>query len=69
MDLNYLFFRQQVEKTRADHATNTEARNAHDHLARCYEYRISRATDGRIRFRMDRASRTSASGCASQPRF
>jgi hypothetical protein len=50
MDLNYLFFRQQVEKTRADHATNTEARNAHDHLARCYEYRISRATDGRIRF-------------------
>jgi len=50
LDLNYLFHRQQVERTRADSATNTEAKIAHDHLARCYEYRISRATDGRITF-------------------
>jgi hypothetical protein len=50
MDLNYLFLRQQVERTRADEAESAEARTAHDQLARCYEYRISRATDGRIRF-------------------
>jgi hypothetical protein len=46
MDLNYLFHRQQVERTRADAADSTEARAAHEHLARCYETQINQATEG-----------------------
>ena len=44
MDLNYLFFRQQVERMRAVTAESDEARLAHEHLARCYETMISEAT-------------------------
>jgi hypothetical protein len=44
MDLNYLFYRQQVERARAEHADGDEARVAHEHLARCYETRIELAT-------------------------
>lgn len=51
MDLNYLFHRQQVETTRAQLAASANARFAHEHLARCYEAKISQATEGRIRFR------------------
>lgn len=48
MDLNYLFHRQQVERTRAAAAASNEARVAHEQLARCYETRINQATDGRL---------------------
>ena len=53
MDLNYLFLRQQVERTRASAAESAEARVAHEHLACRYEAQISEATDGRIRFGRD----------------
>lgn len=44
MDLNYLFFRQQVERTRAAAAGTEQARVAHEQLARCYEAQINEAT-------------------------
>ena len=50
MDLNYLFHRQQVERTRAETAETEEARVAHDQLARCYEAQINQATDGEFEF-------------------
>jgi hypothetical protein len=46
MDLNYLFHRQQVERTRADAAKTDEARVAHEQLARCYEAQINDMTGG-----------------------
>lgn len=49
MDLNYLFHRQQVERTRAEAATSFEARIAHESLARCYEAQINEVT-GKIFF-------------------
>jgi hypothetical protein len=49
MDLNYLFLRQQVERTRADAAASDEARVAHEQLARCYETQINQVT-GRLFF-------------------
>ena len=50
MDLNYLFHRQQVERTRAEAADSDKARVAHEQLARCYETRINQATDGAFHF-------------------
>lgn len=50
MDLNYLFHRQQVERTRAQAAGSDEARVAHEQLARCYEAQINEATDGEFEF-------------------
>jgi hypothetical protein len=47
-DLNYLFQRQQQERARADRASCDEAREAHGELARFYEERIARMTDGRV---------------------
>ena len=44
MDLNYLFYRQQIERSRADSAGSAEAREAHEELAREYERRITRAS-------------------------
>ena len=44
MDLNYLFFRQQVEKTRATTADSDEAKLAHEEMARRYELIINEAT-------------------------
>jgi hypothetical protein len=44
MDLNYLFFRQQVEKIRARTAQSDEARLAHEQLAQRYELIINQAT-------------------------
>ena len=49
-DLNYLFHRQQVERTRADAADSDEARAAHEGLARCYEAQINQSTDGVFQF-------------------
>lgn len=50
MDLNYLFHRQQVERTRADTAETKEARTAHEQLAECYEKQIENATGEEYRF-------------------
>ena len=50
MDLNYLFHRQQVERSRAEAATNEEARQVHEELARKYEEQIERLTGAEFGF-------------------
>jgi len=60
MDLNYLFHRQQVERTRAEAAENEEARVAHEQLARCYETQINEVTEGDFAFPADAARLSSA---------
>lgn len=50
MDLNYLFLRQQVERSRAEAATSGLARTIHEQLAGEYERQIEEITDGRIVF-------------------
>lgn len=50
MDLNYLLHRQQVERSRADHASCDEARTAHAQLAALYEDAIGKLTNGNISF-------------------
>jgi hypothetical protein len=47
-DLNYLFHRQQQERSRAAAASCAEAREAHGSLAEFYENRIRDLTHGRI---------------------
>ncbi|HWJ38437.1 MAG TPA: hypothetical protein VNR86_06720 [Sphingomicrobium sp.] len=56
MDLNYVFLRQQVERSRAASAENAAARSAHEELARAYELRIERKSGGRIVFPWHRGS-------------
>jgi len=48
-DLNYLFQRQQQERSRAAAASCPESREAHGKLAEFYENRIRDLTHGRIR--------------------
>jgi len=43
MDLNYLFYRQQVERSMAAAAGSPAARKIHEQLATRYEARIGRA--------------------------
>jgi histone H3/H4 len=43
-DLNYLFFRQQVERSRAEIAASEAAREAHEELAEAYEEQIEEST-------------------------
>ena len=43
-DLNYLFFRQQVERSRAEVAASDAARKAHEELAEAYEEQIDKST-------------------------
>lgn len=50
MDLNYLFHRQQVERSKASSADSEAARRAHEELARLFEHEIERASDGRVNF-------------------
>lgn len=50
MDLNYLFHRQQVERSKARSAGVATARKAHDKLARLYEDEIERGSDGKVKF-------------------
>jgi hypothetical protein len=50
MDLNYLFHRQQVERSRAEAAQSDEARRAHAILACRYERQIEALSNGRISF-------------------
>lgn len=53
MDLNYLFLRQQVERTLAEHAASVAAREAHEEMARQYELEIERMSRGQITFHRD----------------
>ena len=50
MDLNYLFLRQQMERTLAESAKNAAAREAHEEMARQYELEIERKSGGQIVF-------------------
>jgi hypothetical protein len=50
LDLNYLFHRQQVERSRAEVADSEAARAAHEGLARQYEDRIEELTADGFRF-------------------
>lgn len=50
MDLNYLFLRQQVERSLANAAKNDAAREAHEKLAKVYESAIEQESEGRIVF-------------------
>lgn len=43
-DLNYLFLRQQVERSRAEAAESEAARKAHEGLAQAYEEQIEEST-------------------------
>ena len=61
MDINYLFHRQQTERSRAESSTSDVARRIHDQLASEYERLIENATNGRITFVHGRPS-----GLASQ---
>ena len=50
MDINYLFLRQQTERSRAQTAGSDVARKIHEQLAAEYERLIEDATHGRITF-------------------
>lgn len=50
MDINYLFLRQQIERSRARAATSDVARRIHEQLADEYERLIADATGGRVTF-------------------
>ena len=56
MDLNYVFHRQQVERSRAEAAASKAAKEAHEELARTYELAIEQRTGGRIIFPWHRKS-------------
>ena len=45
MDLNYLFYRQQVERSRSNSANSELARKAHEELAMEYERQIEKAAN------------------------
>jgi hypothetical protein len=65
LDINYLFLRQQVERSRAQAATTHVAREIHEQLADQYERLIENATGGRISFmRRQRAQWKSGGGSA-----
>ena len=50
MDLNYLFHRQQVERTRSEMGDTEEARAAHEELAERYEEKIESLTGNAYSF-------------------
>ena len=50
MDINYLFLRQQTERSRAATASSDVARRIHEQLANEYERLIEDATKGRVSF-------------------
>jgi hypothetical protein len=50
LDLNYLFLRQQTERSRARAAASEVARTIHEQLASQYERMIEDATGGRVTF-------------------
>ena len=50
MDLNYVFLRQQIERSLARSADSDAARRAHEEMAHAYEKTIERKSGGRIIF-------------------
>jgi hypothetical protein len=50
VDLNYLFHRQQVERSRSETAETDEARTVHEELAKRYEGQIEVVTGDDYRF-------------------
>jgi hypothetical protein len=62
MDLNYLFLRQQVERTLAAAAKSPAAREAHEEMARQYELEIEEKSGGRIMFPWTRDDGASDAG-------
>ena len=48
MDLNYLYFRQQVSRFKADNAACASSRSAHREMADAYGERIAAARIGAI---------------------
>jgi hypothetical protein len=50
VDINYLFHRQQTERSRAEAAASADARKIHERLADEYERLIENATGGRVSF-------------------
>jgi hypothetical protein len=50
VDLNYLFHRQQVERSLAEAASSEAARKIHLELAEEYERRILTLSDGQVTF-------------------
>ena len=56
-DLNYLLFRQQIERSRARTAASSAARKTHSDLADLYQQRIEAVTAGNIRFPGDEVFR------------
>lgn len=50
VDLNYLFHRQEVEKSRSETAECEQARTVHEELAKRYEEQIETATGDDFRF-------------------
>jgi hypothetical protein len=50
VDINYLFLRQQTERSRAATASSDVARRIHEQLAAEYERLIEDATKGRVSF-------------------
>ena len=58
MDLNYVFLRQQVERSLAASSASEAARKAHEELARVYELEIERKSGWRIIFPWHRKGKT-----------
>jgi hypothetical protein len=50
VDLNYLFHRQQVERSLAERTTSPVARRAHEELAKRYEERVEQLTGDAFNF-------------------
>ena len=50
VDINYLFLRQQIERSLAEAAASEAARKIHEQMADEYERLIADATGGRITF-------------------
>jgi hypothetical protein len=57
MDINYLFRRQQVERSLATSAASDVVRRIHEQLAAEYERQIQEATSGRVTFVVGRPER------------
>jgi len=64
VDINYLFLRQQTERSRADGAASDIARKIHEQLANEYERLIEAATEGRISFVRPRSFGTESASTA-----
>jgi hypothetical protein len=60
VDINYLFLRQQMERSRAATATSHIARRIHEQMATEYERMIEEATEGRVTFATAAAPRLRA---------